>query len=156
LGLFGAKERLAVALENLGDFAIGGALDLSIGIQKGHIKQAGKRGPDRRFASPHHSDKHNRLFQVISQKAKSRALTSRRLQWRDLAKNAIYKTIRPRKDAANAQKLRQKGRKYMLRILKLLLVLVVLGFLGLVGFAYLGDLSPNAKDVHQPIVLNIE
>ncbi len=44
----------------------------------------------------------------------------------------------------------------MLRILKLLLVLVVLGFLGLVGFAYLGDLSPNAQDVRQPIVLDIE
>lgn len=44
----------------------------------------------------------------------------------------------------------------MLRILKLLLILVVLGFLGLVGFAYLGDLSPDAQDVSQPVVLDIE
>lgn len=44
----------------------------------------------------------------------------------------------------------------MIRILKLIVVLLVLGFIGLVGFAYLGDLSPEMKEVHEPVELDVD
>ena len=39
-------------------------------------------------------------------------------------------------------------------VLKLILILLVLGGIGLVGYAYLGDLSPEQKDVVQPVTLD--
>lgn len=43
----------------------------------------------------------------------------------------------------------------MVRILKLIVVLLLLGFVGLVGFAYLGDLSPDLKEVREPVELDV-
>ena len=43
----------------------------------------------------------------------------------------------------------------MFRILKALALLALLGFAGLVVFAYLGDLSPEHRDVNQPVELNV-
>ena len=40
------------------------------------------------------------------------------------------------------------------RVLKLLLVVVLLGFAGLTGYAYLGDLTPQAQEIRQPVTLN--
>ena len=42
------------------------------------------------------------------------------------------------------------------RLLKLLILLLVLSFIGLVGYAYLGDLSPEIKEVNQPVTLDVE
>jgi len=42
------------------------------------------------------------------------------------------------------------------RLLKFLILLLVLGFIGLVGYAYLGDLSPEIKEVNQPVTLDVE
>ncbi len=42
------------------------------------------------------------------------------------------------------------------RLLKLLVLLLVLGFVGLIGYAYLGDLSPEIKEVNQPVTLDFE
>ena len=42
------------------------------------------------------------------------------------------------------------------RLVKLVLFLVLLAFLGLVGFAYLGDLSPEKKQVTQPVTLDVD
>lgn len=39
-------------------------------------------------------------------------------------------------------------------IFKLIVILALLGGLGLVGYAYLGDLSPDQRDVTQPVVLD--
>ncbi len=44
----------------------------------------------------------------------------------------------------------------MLRIFKILAILLVLGLVGLVGYAYLGDLSPEQKEIRQPVVLDVE
>lgn len=44
----------------------------------------------------------------------------------------------------------------MIRILKFLVILLFLGFIGLVGFAYLGDLSPDFKDVQEPVLLDVD
>lgn len=43
----------------------------------------------------------------------------------------------------------------MARIFKAVLTLLVIAFLGVVGYAYLGDLKPEPKDVHQPIDLKL-
>jgi hypothetical protein len=40
------------------------------------------------------------------------------------------------------------------RILKALLFLIFLGFLGLTGFAYFGNLTPEQKEVVQPVTLD--
>ena len=42
------------------------------------------------------------------------------------------------------------------RLLKFLILLLLLGFIGLVGYAYLGDLSPEIKEVNQPVTLDVE
>ncbi|MFD1912927.1 hypothetical protein [Halodurantibacterium flavum] len=42
------------------------------------------------------------------------------------------------------------------RLLKLVLFLLVLGFVGLVGYAYLGDLSPEQREITLPVGLNVE
>ncbi|MDG1283004.1 MAG: hypothetical protein P8O10_17010 [Pseudorhodobacter sp.] len=39
-------------------------------------------------------------------------------------------------------------------IVKLLFGLVILGLLGLTGYAYLGDLSPEQRQIEQPVVLD--
>ncbi len=44
----------------------------------------------------------------------------------------------------------------MLRIAKLLVILLILGFIGLLGYAYLGDLTPEQKDIRKPVVLDAE
>jgi hypothetical protein len=40
------------------------------------------------------------------------------------------------------------------RIFKALLFLIFLGFLGLTGFAYFGNLTPEQKEVVQPVTLD--
>ena len=42
----------------------------------------------------------------------------------------------------------------MLRLLKILFVLAVLIAAAVVGYAYLGDLSPEQKDVSEPVSLD--
>ncbi len=42
------------------------------------------------------------------------------------------------------------------RLLKLLVFLLLLGFIALTGYAYLGDLSPDIKEVNQPVTLDFE
>ena len=42
----------------------------------------------------------------------------------------------------------------MWRLVKLMLLLAVLGFLGLIGYAYFGDLSPEQREVTQPVTLD--
>lgn len=42
------------------------------------------------------------------------------------------------------------------RLIKLVVVLAVLGFAGLTGYAYLGDLTPPAQEMKQPVVLHAE
>ncbi len=42
------------------------------------------------------------------------------------------------------------------RIWKAILVLVLLGVVGLVGFAYFGDLTPETRDVNEPVTLDVE
>lgn len=44
----------------------------------------------------------------------------------------------------------------MLRILKLLAILLILGFIGLLGYAYLGDLTPEQKEIRKPVALDAE
>jgi len=44
----------------------------------------------------------------------------------------------------------------MFRIIKGLFFLAILAFVGLVGFAYLGDLSPEPKQMTQDIQLNVD
>jgi hypothetical protein len=46
------------------------------------------------------------------------------------------------------------GARMMWRVVKLMLLLAVLGFLGLVGYAYFGDLSPEQREVTQPVTLD--
>ncbi len=40
------------------------------------------------------------------------------------------------------------------RMWKVILLLVLLGLLGLVGFAYFGDLTPETRDVTEPLTLD--
>ena len=42
------------------------------------------------------------------------------------------------------------------RIWKVILVLVLLSLIGLVGFAYFGDLTPETRDVSQPVTLDVD
>lgn len=42
------------------------------------------------------------------------------------------------------------------RIWKALLVLVLLALVGLVGFAYFGDLTPETRDVENPVTLDVD
>lgn len=44
----------------------------------------------------------------------------------------------------------------MVRLIKLVVVVAALGFAGLTGYAYLGDLTPAATEVKQPVVLHAE
>lgn len=44
----------------------------------------------------------------------------------------------------------------MLRILKLIFLLAVLGFAGLAGYAYLGDMSPERREVRTPVQLDVQ
>lgn len=44
----------------------------------------------------------------------------------------------------------------MARLIKLVIFLVLLAFLGLVGFAYLGDLSPEKRQISQPVTLDVD
>jgi len=43
----------------------------------------------------------------------------------------------------------------MLRFFKVLTLLFLAGFAGLVVYAYLGEMSPNQRDVSQPVDLNV-
>lgn len=46
-----------------------------------------------------------------------------------------------------------------MRILKLLLALVVLaaiGFVGLLIYAYFGDMTPDRRQVSEPVILNVD
>jgi hypothetical protein len=40
------------------------------------------------------------------------------------------------------------------RLVKLVLLLLVVGFIGLTGYAYFGDLSPDQREVTQPVKLD--
>lgn len=42
------------------------------------------------------------------------------------------------------------------RIFKALVFLLLVGFFGLAGYAYLGDLSPETREVSQPVTLNVD
>lgn len=42
------------------------------------------------------------------------------------------------------------------RIWKAILVLVLLGLMGLVGYAYFGDLTPDTREVNEPVTLDAE
>jgi len=44
----------------------------------------------------------------------------------------------------------------MFRILKLLIFLALIGFIGLTGYAYLGDMSPETRDIVQPVTLDMD
>lgn len=41
-------------------------------------------------------------------------------------------------------------------IYRLILILVVLGGIGIVGYAYFGDLSPEMRDIRQPVTLDVD
>jgi biotin-(acetyl-CoA carboxylase) ligase len=58
--LAGTKIRFAVLVENLGYGHARGAFDLGVGINERNSESAGKPSSDRRFASAHHADEHNR------------------------------------------------------------------------------------------------
>ena len=47
-----------------------------------------------------------------------------------------------------------RQRAGMFRLFKLLIYLMILGGIGLVGYAYLGDLSPERRDVTEQINLD--
>lgn len=53
-----------------------------------------------------------------------------------------------------ALKTDKKAGLKMKLIVKLLFGLVILGLLGLTGYAYLGDLSPEQRQIEQPVVLD--
>ncbi len=59
-------------------------------------------------------------------------------------------------DGAEQAKTRPKGSNPMGIFLKLIGILLILGIIGLIGFAYLGDLTPDQKDVRQPVQLNAD
>jgi hypothetical protein len=40
------------------------------------------------------------------------------------------------------------------RLVKLIVLLVIVGFIGLTGYAYFGDLSPDQREVTQPVTLD--
>lgn len=40
------------------------------------------------------------------------------------------------------------------RLLKFLFFVILIGAIGLVGYAYLGDLSPEQKDISTPVELD--
>ncbi|MDJ0826679.1 MAG: hypothetical protein QNJ16_14345 [Rhodobacter sp.] len=42
----------------------------------------------------------------------------------------------------------------MVTLLKLIAILLVLGAIGLTGYAYLGDLTPEQREVVQPVTLD--
>jgi hypothetical protein len=54
---------------------------------------------------------------------------------------------------SNNQK-KQRGPGMIWRLVKLVMLLVIVGFIGLTGYAYFGDLSPQQRDVTQPVNLN--
>ncbi len=49
-----------------------------------------------------------------------------------------------------------KGDTGMVRLFKAVLVLGILGFLGLAGYAYLADMSPEARQITVPVTLNAD
>jgi hypothetical protein len=55
---------------------------------------------------------------------------------------------------APAQKTRNGGAGMVWRLAKLVLLLVCVGFIGLTGYAYFGDLSPQQREVTQPVTLD--
>ena len=58
---------------------------------------------------------------------------------------------------APARRVRGKGAEPgMGRIWKALLLLVLLGLVGLVGYAYFGDLTPESRDVNEPVTLDVD
>ena len=44
----------------------------------------------------------------------------------------------------------------MLTILKFIAILLVLAAIGVVGYAYLGDMSPQQKDMVTPVTLDVD
>lgn len=42
----------------------------------------------------------------------------------------------------------------MIRVLKFLIFLAIVGFAVLSGYAYLGDLSPQTRDIVEPVTLD--
>jgi hypothetical protein len=57
-------------------------------------------------------------------------------------------------DTALSNKQKTKGAGMLWRLVKLVMLLVLIGFIGLTGYAYFGDLSPEQREVTQPVNLN--
>jgi len=57
---------------------------------------------------------------------------------------------RPGKPAAG------KGGAGMGRVIKLLVVLAILGFVGLSAYAYLGDMTPEPREIRLPVTLHAD
>ncbi|PRX32681.1 hypothetical protein SAMN05216257_10696 [Meinhardsimonia xiamenensis] len=41
-------------------------------------------------------------------------------------------------------------------LFRLILILAILGGIGILGYAYFGDLSPERRDVTQPVTLDVD
>ena len=77
-------------------------------------------------------------------------------EWRELSKNAIYKTSKITKDVIRAWFWAERQFAMMGRLFKLLLFLLVLGAVSLVGYAYLGDLSPDKSEMRESVTLDVD
>ena len=50
----------------------------------------------------------------------------------------------------------RKGGTVIGTLFKFVFVLAILAGIGLVGYAYLGDLSPDQRDMREPVLLNVD
>lgn len=76
-------------------------------------------------------------------------------EWRDLLEKAIYnrRTVPAVARQAGRNDPADRKGKGKMRLIKAILVLVVLGLLGVIGYAYLGDLTPEARGMSTPVTL---
>jgi hypothetical protein len=58
------------------------------------------------------------------------------------------------RNAALSNKQETKGAGMVWRLVKLVILLAFIGFIGLTAYAYFGDLSPEQREVTQPVNLN--
>ncbi len=91
LGLLAAKERLALALENLGDRAVGRALDLGVAVEERHSQPAGERGPHGGLSRTHHPHQNHRLPEPVGQTGSTSPNFPRPCpEWREAGPKATY------------------------------------------------------------------